>query len=157
MLEKIDFKNAASTSSLIYVIDDKVLLIKRKHEPFLGMWALPGGFLNCDEESLEQAAIREFFEETNLVTCLDQIELFSVSSSPKRDPRGHVIDHVYFVKESFGEIKAKDDAESFCFFDIYCLPDLAFDHAYVLNKFLINFVKGSIKKLIKKNFPLFLL
>jgi len=140
--EKIhDFKNAASTASLIFVNDNKLLLIQRDHEPFAGMWAFPGGFLNCDKESLEQAAIREFFEETNLVTHEDKIQLFCVNSSPTRDPRGHVIDHVYVVLAHYGEMKAKDDARAIAYFDLDKLPPLAFDHGDVIKAFRLRFEK----------------
>ncbi|MDD5649996.1 MAG: NUDIX hydrolase [Candidatus Nanoarchaeia archaeon] len=134
-----DFKNAASTASLIYMTTNKtnkILLIQRDHEPFVGMWALPGGFLNCDQESLEVAGAREFYEETNLVVEPRHLELFMVNSDPKRDPRGHVIDHVYYVHRCTGEPKAKDDARKLEFFDINNLPDLAFDHGKVLEKFI---------------------
>jgi 8-oxo-dGTP diphosphatase len=142
MPEKIhDFKNAASTASLIFVNDNKLLLIQRDHEPFAGMWALPGGFLNCDQETLEQAAIREFYEETNLVTHIDKIQLFSVNSSPVRDPRGHVIDHVYVVLAHYGEMKAKDDARAIAYFDLNNLPPLAFDHGDVVKAFRLRFEK----------------
>lgn len=142
MPEKIhDFKNAASTASLIFVNDNKLLLIQRDHEPFAGMWALPGGFLNCDKESLEQAAIREFFEETNLVTHIDKIQLFCVNSSPTRDPRGHVVDHVYVVLAHYGEMKAKDDARAIAYFDLDKLPPLAFDHGDVIKAFRLRFEK----------------
>lgn len=142
MPEKIhDFKNAASTASLIFVNDNKLLLIQRDHEPFAGMWAFPGGFLNCDKESLEQAAIREFFEETNLVTHEDKIQLFCVNSSPTRDPRGHVIDHVYVVLAHYGEMKAKDDARAIAYFDLDKLPPLAFDHGDVIKAFRLRFEK----------------
>lgn len=139
------FKNAASTASIIYVKKEKcglkkILLIKRKHEPFAGCWALPGGFLNCDEETLEQAAIRELYEETNLVAQEENIGLVSVQSDPKRDPRGHVIDHVFFVLKCSGEFKAKDDAESLEFFSLEELPELAFDHSKVIQ----NFVNSSV-------------
>lgn len=142
MPEKIhDFKNAASTASLIFVNDNKLLLIQRDHEPFAGMWALPGGFLNCDKETLEEAAIREFFEETNLVTNKDKIHLFCVNSSPTRDPRGHVIDHVYVVLSHYGEMKAKDDARAIAYFDLNELPPLAFDHEDVIKAFRLRFEK----------------
>lgn len=138
------FKNAASTASLLYVLDNKILLIQRDHEPFVGMWALPGGFLNCDKESLEEAATREFFEETNLVAREEDIQMFIVNSSPTRDPRGHVIDHVYIVNFCTGLIKAKDDARAIEWFEYSKLPDLAFDHADVIDKYFACLTKGVI-------------
>jgi ADP-ribose pyrophosphatase YjhB (NUDIX family) len=135
-----DFKNAASTVSLIYVLANKVLLIQRDHEPFAGMWALPGGFLDCDKESLEQAAIREFIEETSLIAKIEDIELFKVNSSPIRDPRGHVIDHVFIVTRCTGTPKASDDARNLDWFDLVNLPDLelAFDHFDVLKNYIMK-------------------
>ncbi|MDD5651056.1 MAG: NUDIX hydrolase [Candidatus Nanoarchaeia archaeon] len=128
-----DFKNAASTASVIVIKQGsskpyEILLIQRKHEPFMGMWALPGGFLNCDQETLEQAAIRELYEETNLVAKESDVVLICVQSDPTRDPRGHVIDHVFAVFKYSGEIEAKDDAANIKFFDINQLPEIAFDH-----------------------------
>jgi 8-oxo-dGTP diphosphatase len=68
--------------------DLAVLLIKRKEEPFKGMWALPGGFVN-ENESLERAAARELAEETGITGVrLEQIGAFG---DPGRDPRGHTI------------------------------------------------------------------
>lgn len=68
--------------------DLAVLLIKRKEDPFKGMWALPGGFVN-ENESLERAAARELAEETGITGVrLEQIGAFG---DPGRDPRGHTI------------------------------------------------------------------
>jgi ADP-ribose pyrophosphatase YjhB (NUDIX family)/acyl carrier protein len=126
-ISKVEYKNAASTASLIYLNKDhELLLVERKRNPFKGFWALPGGFLNCDKESLEEAAKREFFEETNLT--ITEFEMFNVNSEPDRDPRGHVIDHVYLVLSCEGELKAKDDAKNANFFKLSELPKLAFDH-----------------------------
>jgi 8-oxo-dGTP diphosphatase len=135
--EKLDFKNPASTASLIFETERKILLVQRKHEPFAGKWTLPGGFLNCDQETLEQAAMREFLEETNLY--ITELEFFCVNSDPKRDPRGHVIDHVYIIKHCYGKPEARDDAARLKFFHITELPELAFDHGQVLEKFCIRF------------------
>ncbi len=86
-----------------------VLLIKRGVHPFKGDWALPGGFVRMDE-SVEQCAVRELTEETNL----KPISLFPVSvfSRPDRDPRGRIISHTFasVISENDAEIKGGDDA-----------------------------------------------
>lgn len=135
------YTNPAATASIILIIRDKILLVKRAHEPFAGCWALPGGFLNCGQESLEQAAVRELKEETGLNIYLNDLRLICVNSDPKRDPRGHVIDHVYGVTdtegktEMWGKIKAGDDAAECKLFSLNELPSLAFDHAKSIAKY----------------------
>lgn len=62
----------------------ELLLIQRGHEPFVGRWGLPGGFVNIDED-LEPAARRELREETGLAAGeLRQLQTFG---RPGRDPR----------------------------------------------------------------------
>src|ERR1700741_3485928 len=71
-----------------------VLLVKRKHWPFEGRWAIPGGFINMDE-SLELAARRELEEETGVRDIyLEQLYTFG---EPKRDPRTRVISVAYIA------------------------------------------------------------
>src|SRR5262249_54644714 len=62
----------------------RVLLIRRKHDPFAGMWAIPGGFVEMDE-ALEAAARRELREETGVEA--DQLEQLHTFGDPGRDPR----------------------------------------------------------------------
>ncbi|HEY9714010.1 MAG TPA: NUDIX domain-containing protein, partial [Chroococcales cyanobacterium] len=60
---------SVTVDTVAFTIEDgslEVLLIKRKFDPFKGHWALPGGFLNEDDDTLEQAAERELLEETNV-------------------------------------------------------------------------------------------
>ena len=74
--------------------DLKVLLIERKHDPYAGTWALPGGFVEMDEE-LHAAALRELAEETNVTDVyLEQLYTFG---EPLRDPRTRVITVAYFA------------------------------------------------------------
>jgi 8-oxo-dGTP diphosphatase len=129
------YRNPGSTSSMIVENEGNVYLVKRKHNPYAGMWALPGGFLNCDKESLEECAVRELKEETSIIARIEDLELLCVNSSPTRDPRGHVIDHVYIVKKYSGTPKADDDAADLKLFPLDNLPEIAFDHRGVLEKY----------------------
>ncbi len=106
----------------------KLLLVNRKNEPFKGKWALPGGFVNIDEE-LEDAAARELAEETGLVNV--PLQQFHTSGKCGRDPRGRVITVTFMGIMTKGQkrLKAGDDAAKAQWFDIEKLPkDLAFDH-----------------------------
>src|SRR4051794_35060492 len=83
---------AVTVDQAIFAIDDdglKVLLIKRKHEPFAGRWALPGGFLEIDE-AIEDGARRELREETDLSSA-GPISFLGVYGDPGRDPRVRTI------------------------------------------------------------------
>ena len=110
----------------------KVLLINRGKEPFKGKWALPGGFVDMDEE-LEDAVARELEEETGLVGVrLEQMRTFGTVG---RDPRGRMITIVFMgiAKEEQTRIKAGDDAAQAQWFDIEKVPDdMAFDHNEVV-------------------------
>ncbi len=118
----------------------KVLLINRKNEPFKGFWAIPGGFVDMDEE-LEGAAARELKEETSLTSVeLKQMHTFGTCG---RDPRGRQITIVFMgiVEQPTPKIKPGDDAQKAKWFDIKKLPqNLAFDHDEVL-KFAIKKLK----------------
>lgn len=108
----------------------KVLLIKRKNDPFEGQWALPGGFIN-ESEDLITAAKRELKEETGIdVKTMEQVRAFG---APGRDPRGRTIS-IAFVSRIFCEedLKAGDDAGEASWVDIKDLPKLAFDHAEII-------------------------
>jgi 8-oxo-dGTP diphosphatase len=107
-----------------------IVLIERKHEP-LG-WALPGGFVDVGE-SVENAAVREAAEETNLEISL--VALLGVYSDPDRDPRGHTVSVVY-VASSAGDPVPMDDAAAVRVYDPANLPrQLAFDHAQILEDY----------------------
>ncbi|MCP4611531.1 MAG: NUDIX hydrolase [Planctomycetes bacterium] len=118
----------------------KVLLIKRGNEPFKGMWAIPGGFVDMDEE-LEDAVVRELAEETGVTGVhLEQMYTFGTVG---RDPRGRQITVVYIgvATEEQTKLEAGDDAAEAQWFDIEELPeDLAFDHDEV-----IRFAVGKLK------------
>lgn len=108
-----------------------VLLIERGTQPFVGMWALPGGFVR-ENETLEEAARRELREETNVSDVyLEQLYTFG---GLKRDPRMRVISVVYYalVNAERFEVHGGTDAARAEWHSAYDLPELAFDHADIL-------------------------
>lgn len=108
-----------------------VVLIRRKNPPFEGMWALPGGFVE-ENEDLEEAALRELKEETRLE--LDRMVQVGAFGKPGRDPRGRVISIAYLALRPLEELKvdAGDDAKEAGLFSLNRLPPLAFDHQAVI-------------------------
>lgn len=117
--------------SLVNHNDLQVLLVKRKEAPYKGMWAIPGGFVQMNE-SLEDAALRELKEETDVANVY--IEQLYTFGNPQRDPRTRVITVAYFALVPYDAIipQAGDDAEETSWFSMFDLPELAFDHAEIL-------------------------
>ncbi len=128
------YRLTVAVDIVLFTIKDddlKVLLIKRKNEPFKEMWAIPGGRVE-QNESLKQAAERELFEEVNVkVDYLEQLYSFG---DPERDPRGRVISVTYYALVSHDNLKplAASDAKEAKWHSMFKLPELAFDHKQIL-------------------------
>jgi len=136
-----------------------ILLIKRGGFPYKGKWALPGGFMMTDQESVTQAAKRELLEETGVQDVnLRQLYTFS---DPDRDPRMHVVSVAYtaLIPKGSIRIRAGDDAWEAEFFrigyDVDGLTfhgnstqireeDLAFDHKRII-RMAIKRLRSRIK------------
>ena len=113
--------------------EPRVLLIRRRHSPYAGHWALPGGFVD-ENEPLIDAARRELREETGLEQGdLEQLHTFG---DPHRDPRGWTVSVVYMARvwPQLLTPKAGDDAADVQWFPLDGLPPLAFDHLDVMNR-----------------------
>jgi 8-oxo-dGTP diphosphatase len=111
-----------------------LLLIERGNEPFKGCWALPGGFLEM-EEDLDTCAARELQEETGL-TGIDLHQLYAFGA-PNRDPRHRTISVAYWgVDNTERQAVGSDDAVEARWFALDKLPGLAFDHELILQKAL---------------------
>lgn len=129
-----DYPRPMVTVDMVIITDRpprKVLLIRRKHDPHAGKWALPGGFLEMDE-SLDQAARRELLEETGV--AVSQVHQLHTYGTPDRDPRGRVISVAYLAVTPVNSIqpKAGDDAAEAQWHSLAKPPELAFDHAIIL-------------------------
>ncbi|MBA2115297.1 NUDIX hydrolase [Bremerella alba] len=131
-----EYPRAALTADIVvFALDEedlKVMLIQRDLKPFQGQWALPGGFVRVNE-TLNDAARRELQEETGLKDIfLEQLFTFG---ELERDPRERVVSIAYFALVTLEghDVKASTDARNAAWFSLNELPELAFDHAAILN------------------------
>lgn len=137
---------ALTVDCVVFGIDDedlKVLLVQRDVEPFMGRWALPGGFVH-EEEGLEEAARRELQEETGLDRIfLEQLFTFG---DVGRDPRGRVVSVAYYALVKLGDhkVRAATDAREASWFPVWDTPSLAFDHERILQTALVR-LKGKVR------------
>ncbi|BBB90168.1 MAG TPA: NUDIX domain-containing protein [Methylomusa anaerophila] len=94
-----------------------LLMIKRADHPCIGRWALPGGFVNMDE-NLDAAAARELEEETGVKNVY--MEQLYTMGEVGRDPRTRTISVVYMalIPSNAVELKAGDDAAKAAWFDV---------------------------------------
>jgi 8-oxo-dGTP diphosphatase len=137
---------AVTTDCVIFGFDEgelKILLIERAIEPFKGMWALPGGFIDMDEDA-ESCARRKLKQET----CLENIymEQLYTFSAVNRDPRYRVVSVAWYalVKLSDYHAQAGTDTSRVQWFPLTELPALAFDHQEIL-KAATERLKGKIR------------
>lgn len=121
----------------------KILLIQRAHDPFENYWALPGGFVD-ENEDLEAAALRELEEETGVKDVF--VEQLFTFGTPGRDPRGRVITVAYYALINLTEhpVKASSDARNVKWFELDKIPQLAFDHAKIL-KTAVNRLRAKVR------------
>jgi ADP-ribose pyrophosphatase YjhB (NUDIX family) len=124
------YRNPFPTVDIIIEVKGGIVLIQRKNPPY--GWAIPGGFVDYGE-TLEEAAVREAKEETNLdVELVSQLGAYS---GPDRDPRQHTISFV-FVARAKGTPEPSDDASDAGVFDLASLPEtMAFDHKKILSDY----------------------
>ena len=126
---------AVTTDVVVFTIRDgrlSILLVKRANPPFAGSWALPGGFLDIDED-LDGCAARELEEETGVSGLyLEQLYTFGATH---RDPRERVISVTYYAlvpQDALATPRAASDAADVGWHPFDELPLLAFDHADIV-------------------------
>ncbi|GEM_PF-2105641 len=141
--------------ALFSIIDSEpaILLIKRGGNTFFGYWALPGGFVDI-EEDIKQTAPRELEEETGLK--FDQLYQIFCVGTPGRDPRGRTISVVYSgFYEGNEKPSGKSDAKEAQWFNINEIPEqLAFDHwdviVTVIKRWIYEFNNPSLDPCLMK-------
>ena len=118
----------------------QVLLVQRPNvatEPYPGLWALPGGFVDVDQDrDLEACARRKLREKTGVTS--PYLEQLGSWGSAKRDPRGWSATHVYFALIPSESVKLEKGANAadvtwFPVIDLGVKAKLAFDHAKILH------------------------
>lgn len=106
---------------VLALVDEKLVMVRRGMEPQIGRWAFPSGFVDRGE-AVEDAAVREFKEETGLDARLERlIGVYSATGSP-------VVLVVYKAEVVGGTLQAGYDAADAALFDPDRLPDLPFPH-----------------------------
>jgi 8-oxo-dGTP diphosphatase len=121
---------ALTTDCVIFDIEGRVLVVRRKNEPFKGSYALPGGFVDIGE-TVEAACRREVHEEVGIE--VGDLTLVGVYSDPKRDPRGHMVSVTYLaLLPRAVPPRAGSDAEGAEWMKDWRKLSLAFDHAKIV-------------------------
>jgi len=103
--------------------EEQVLLVRRANDPKRGLWTLPAGFVDADEDPA-RAAEREYLEETGL-----QVHVTGILDiiAGREHPRGADILIVYYAIPLDGELHANDDVDQVAYFSLRELPPLAFE------------------------------
>jgi 8-oxo-dGTP diphosphatase len=135
-----EYERPGVTTDIAVIHNDDLLLIKRGGEPYKNFYALPGGFLNSDED-IYQCAVRELKEETGLSIVSINFHFVGVYSSPGRDPRGWTISNLFLYDcrlPNRPEVTAMDDAIDFKWIKRNERVELAFDHLVLMNDAFIE-------------------
>ncbi|MDR1064071.1 MAG: bifunctional nicotinamide-nucleotide adenylyltransferase/Nudix hydroxylase [Azoarcus sp.] len=121
------------TLDAVVTAAEHVLLVRRKHTPGKGLWAIPGGFLE-GRERLLQGAIRELKEETGLdvsdAALADALRAVAVFDHPDRSQRGRIITHAHWFGLPSGDlptVQGADDAAEARWFPVARLPEMEAD------------------------------
>lgn len=120
---------ALTADCVVFDAARRVLLIRRRHPPFEGAYALPGGFVEIGE-TVERACRRELEEETGLRA--GTLHLVGVYSEPGRDPRGPTVTVAYLAVIPDQVPTPGSDAAAADWVEDWRGLALAFDHAEIL-------------------------
>lgn len=137
------------TVDTVTIQSGHVLLVRRKHSPGKGLWAIPGGFIE-QNETVQNGAIRELKEETKIkvpkAVLNGSISKSKVFDAPNRSSRGRTITHAFLVDLGFDKtlpkITAADDAEAVKWVPFNELQqDMFFEDHYFIIDYFLNVAK----------------
>lgn len=133
--EFVHWDNPKPVTATLVPMESGIVLVKRKFEPYVGDWCLPGGFMEAREEP-EESAQREVFEETGLHVEIDRL---LGAFSPGKGI--NVIILFYLAKMATGSMVAGDDASEVASFKREELPaNVAFElHRRMIGQFFEGF------------------
>ncbi len=139
---RLDFRNPKPCAGALVVREGKVMLVRRRIEPFKGYWDIPGGFLE-DGEHPERCAVRELEEETGLKVRITELLGFYIDQYTYQGESGTTL-NLYFLAEPVGGTERPgDDAAEIGWFGPDSLPRrLAFSH--------VPFVLAEWSRRVKK-------
>lgn len=122
--KKIFYNNPKPAVAGLLIIEEKILLVKRKYNPYKGYWDLPGGFVEYGE-NFEKALKREFKEELDLnIEALSIKNIFNLYYPVSADDRFSLAVIVYNINcAELNTIKPNDDVEAYSFFNIKQIPE----------------------------------
>lgn len=127
------FETIRLTADVVLISDGHILLIERGWNPYKGMWALPGGHVDPGETD-RTAAARELAEETGITVTATKLRQVGPFTAPGRDPRGRYITIAYTTTlPNLVQPAAGDDATAARWWPLNALPELAFDHADIVD------------------------
>ena len=132
---KFFYNNPLPVASNIVMWDRKILLVKRKNDPFKGLWCLPMGFAESGE-SIEAAALRELEEEAGIIgKIVDFVDVESGFS----DIYGDLLFLTFETEWLEGKVIAGDDALEVGFYSFDNMPDMAFEsNINAIEKFILS-------------------
>lgn len=154
-MKPVTYNCALTVDNVIFTVIAKqlaVVLVKRKYGPYEGMWALPGGFVEDNEET-PAAAARELEEETGLKQI--KLQRFGSFDAVGRNPRGRTVAIGYYGVTAEKPVVGADDAALAEWTPLRKVKTLAFDHNKILQEAITQFqhdifISSIAKPLLRK-------
>ncbi len=147
-----NFNNPKATVTAIIIKDNKLFLLKRNQEPFMGQWDLPGGYMSGEKETPREALKREIKEEFGIADVMLTFIKNIPGPSPWKDKKYATLNNFYLTEMS-GQIHLNEENSEFSYVDLKSInpKDIAFQTnqkmvAWLKEHFIFDLER--VKKLI---------